>query len=534
MIRKFTLIFVIFAALTTVAFAQADGLTGEQIDELAEKVVLIYALDAAGEPISSGSGTIVNSTGQIFTNAHVVDEGENFAIFMLEDVNELPVLSYFATVQAIFDQMDFAILQINADADGNFLLTDQLDLPFLDVFAGIEDIDVSRGDEVFFFGYPSIGDGYQAFTSGNISIIENGDIDVERMPVAFRTDAELAPGNSGGLAVAADGTPLGIPTAVRSETTTGGRFGVVLPFPAVRALIDCGRNCTVDLPPSVAGPGSDADPGTAQGNGAEEPAQTTDVRGMPDPIWTCDTGAEITNGTEITVIQMRSGFSYNATAIGIGDFDPVLMVVNTDRQTGFCNDDSADAAQYAFSFPTTGVIEGKSTDSRVTFSQGSGQALGDMHLVVGGFGGMGGEFVLILEGMAVTPSADGDGDPFAIQVTDSMVRSGVNFEVYMIGIDNPLDPLVISSLTVGEDPIYCDDAGTDTCWNVLDALEDHGVITASRQVPADAQDANISLSPVEAAGAGIEEVIYYMTSYNQASSGNYVIAFHVTIAPTGQ
>jgi len=93
---------------------------------------------------------------------------------------------------------------------------------------------------------------------------------------------------------------------------------------------------------------------------------------------------------------------------------------------------------------------------------------------------------------------------------------------------------VLSSLTSEGAPISCDDAGTDTCWQVLDSLEEHGVITAARQVPADVQDANISISPVEAAGAGIEDVIYYMTSYNRASQGNYVIVFHVTIAPTNQ
>ncbi|MBC7810416.1 MAG: hypothetical protein H7175_04680, partial [Burkholderiales bacterium] len=53
---------------------------------------------------------------------------------------------------------------------------------------------------------------------------------------------------------------------------------------------------------------------------------------------TCDNGQTINNGMEVTVIQMRSGFTYTATAIGINGFDPVLAVIDTTTGSGLCTD----------------------------------------------------------------------------------------------------------------------------------------------------------------------------------------------------
>ncbi|NOG51547.1 MAG: hypothetical protein HND48_20570 [Chloroflexi bacterium] len=40
---------------------------------------------------------------------------------------------------------------------------------------------------------------------------------------------------------------------------------------------------------------------------------------------TCPDGIAFNNGVEV-VVNMRPGFSYTATAIGIGDFDPIIAV----------------------------------------------------------------------------------------------------------------------------------------------------------------------------------------------------------------
>src|SRR5687768_10016319 len=112
---------------------------------------------------------------------------------------------------------------------------------------------------------------------------------------------------------------------------------------------------------------------------------------------TCDNGAEFSSGIEFRVIQMRSGFTYTATAIGMNGFDPVLAVLNADG-TGLCSDDEPIAASYTANLPTTGVVPSSSLSSQVTFNHSDPSGFQDISLVVGGFGDQTGEFVLILEG----------------------------------------------------------------------------------------------------------------------------------------
>src|SRR5262245_5280181 len=66
----------------------------------------------------------------------------------------------------------------------------------------------------------------------------------------------------------------------------------------------------------------------------------------------CDNGTSFSNGVEFRIHQMRTGFNYTATAIGLNGFDPVLAVLNTNSNNGLCNDDDATATQYTANLPT--------------------------------------------------------------------------------------------------------------------------------------------------------------------------------------
>ena len=66
---------------------------------------------------------------------------------------------------------------------------------------------------------------------------------------------------------------------------------------------------------------------------------------------TCTDGRSFDNGIEVTVVQMRSGFTYTATAIGLNGFDPVLAVLDSSGN-GLCTDDNRDVAGYTVSLPT--------------------------------------------------------------------------------------------------------------------------------------------------------------------------------------
>jgi len=221
------------------AFAQTDDdniLSPDEIDSIAPSVVQIILL-VDGQPQSTGSGTIADSSGRIFTNRHVIAGGEDFVIALLQDVNERPVPMYRASLTLYAEEYDFAVLQIDRDLEGRPIDPSQLNLP---VFQGDTiSAPARRGDEVFIFGYPGIGDGYLVVTSGRIASIQNDEIILgETVPIWYQTDAEISPGNSGGLAVNANGEYIGIPTAVRSEERTGGRLSYILTFEAIQAVIE--------------------------------------------------------------------------------------------------------------------------------------------------------------------------------------------------------------------------------------------------------------------------------------------------------
>ena len=220
------------ASLFLTPCLSAQGrLASDDIDRIARAVVRVVAL-RNGEEVSSGSGTLVDRSGLVFTNRHVVAGGDDYVVKILEDPNELPIPRYRARLIGYSLDVDFAQLRIDRDERGRTIAT-HVNLPFVPAGAA----DVQRGDRVFVFGYPGIGDGYLALTQGTVSTIRNGSVDTRSLPVWYQTDAQIAPGSSGGLAVTVEGEVVGIPTTVRTERRTGGRLGGILPIGAVRAAI---------------------------------------------------------------------------------------------------------------------------------------------------------------------------------------------------------------------------------------------------------------------------------------------------------
>lgn len=232
MIKKWLFLLTLLVLIPlNIASAQDNDnvLSAQEIETIAAAVVRIET------PMATGSGTIISADGLIFTNRHVIEDGgRDFEIYMQEAVGELPVLQYHASLIAVFNELDFAVLQIDRDANGRALDTATLSLPHIERFAER----VSLADPVVIFGYPSIGDGYLVVTRGSVTSIENATIVGQRIPLWYRTDAQISPGNSGGLAVNLNGEFVGIPTEVRKEDDTLGRLGGLLAYPSIRTLIE--------------------------------------------------------------------------------------------------------------------------------------------------------------------------------------------------------------------------------------------------------------------------------------------------------
>lgn len=232
--KRLSIFLVFLLSLVLPMVVSAQDVTGASIEEVAASVVLIETYDGR-RAIGTGSGTIVSPDGYIYTNRHVIEDGDDFAIYMLEDISEQPRLMYFASLEFVSRNVDvdFAVLKIDRDRNGRSINPQNEALPYLPAASG----EVTVGDRIRIFGYPGIGDGYMVVTSGEVVTVQNGSIGGVRLPVWFWTDAEISSGNSGGLAINENGEWIGLPTWVVSEDRTAARLGGVLPLGAVDKLL---------------------------------------------------------------------------------------------------------------------------------------------------------------------------------------------------------------------------------------------------------------------------------------------------------
>lgn len=198
-------------------------------------------------PTSAGSGSINFQDDNIFvlTNRHVVEGHNEFLISVLFDVNEPAEPAYIADLFSFSPDYDVALLRIISDINGNEVTPNDLkcegdnskdcisQLLFEDDLYSI-----ARGDEVALFSYPGIGENELVYSEGIISSIKYDEYKGERMPIWLRTNADMAPGSSGGLAINNAGKVVGVPTYVRTEAQTGSRLGNILSAQVIFASLN--------------------------------------------------------------------------------------------------------------------------------------------------------------------------------------------------------------------------------------------------------------------------------------------------------
>lgn len=232
--------------LLITSFAASSGALAQapayDVDEVSRAAVQVHVDDGSG----SGTLLIVDNEALVFTNRHVVEGFDDATIAVLVDVNAPAEPMFKATLKGFSPAYDFAVLKLTTDMDGNAVSISQLRNGHFDGFT-VPDIplhdgedknnSVRRGDSIALFGYPGIGDDELVYTTGIISSVQFGEYEGQRMPMWYRTNAEMSPGNSGGMALNARGEFIGIPTSVRTEYETGGRLGSLLAVPLVMAVI---------------------------------------------------------------------------------------------------------------------------------------------------------------------------------------------------------------------------------------------------------------------------------------------------------
>jgi Do/DeqQ family serine protease len=173
------------------------------------------------ESQSLGSGVMVDPSGVILTNRHVIENATDVRI-ALSDGRE------YAVDIAIEDaQTDLAVLRIRDPKGATF--------PAI-TFADSDALQV--GDLVLAIGNP-FGVG-QTVTSGIVSGLARTGVESSDYEFFIQTDAAINPGNSGGALVDLDGHLVGINTAIYSQS--GGSVGIGFAIPAnmARLVADAG------------------------------------------------------------------------------------------------------------------------------------------------------------------------------------------------------------------------------------------------------------------------------------------------------
>ncbi len=258
----------------------------------------------------------------------------------------------------------------------------------------------------------------------------------------------------------------------------------------------------------------------------------------------CPDGTQIQNGVEV-IVNMRPGFTYTATAIGVNGYDPIIGVGDSSG-INLCNDDEPSAGKYSVSLPSTGEVDSNKTNAQMPFYH-SNSGLTDISLVIGSSDGSDGEFILVLEGMAVTTNdgkGAGAGDPYSVQITQNMIDSGLPLEVYMIAKVQELDPFMqlidsernVITLDDGS-AVECDDAGSNSCWGDNSSLEQSFVQAPNAQgIPGGSVDSMLSIGleglPLDPDPAN-NYLKFLMTSTGQSTFGEYIVVMHMGLKSGG-
>jgi putative serine protease PepD len=196
-------------------------------------VVTIEVSSPSGE--GSGSGEVIDPSGIVLTNDHVIAEGSGGRITVrLDDGTELP-----AEIVGRDPRTDLAVLRTEPDRR----------LPALDWG------DSNRlvvGEPVVALGAPlglsgSVTTGVVSALGRSVPVPTADGTGTTVLTGAIQTDASINPGNSGGALVDCDGRLVGINTAIATVPTTNGEgsgsigIGFAVPAAVARQIAEALR-----------------------------------------------------------------------------------------------------------------------------------------------------------------------------------------------------------------------------------------------------------------------------------------------------
>jgi serine protease Do len=172
-----------------------------------------------------GSGVIIDASGYVVTNAHVVASAQRIRVI-------LPPAPMRGGGSGRGRQYEARVVGVHAETDLALLKIDAADLPVLPLGSARAP---QAGQLVFAVGSP---EGLAStVTMGVISSVAR-QTDVAGPMLFIQTDAPINPGNSGGPLVDVDGTVVGINTFILSQSGGSQGLGFAIPAGVVKFVAD--------------------------------------------------------------------------------------------------------------------------------------------------------------------------------------------------------------------------------------------------------------------------------------------------------
>ncbi len=172
---------------------------------------------------SLGSGVLVDPSGLVVTNYHVIDQMTDVKV-ALSDQSEYP-----AEIVLRDQRNDLAVLKIAKGGEGPF--------PYMEM--GSSDA-VEVGDIALAIGDP-FGVG-QTVTQGIISALARTNVSQGGSAFYLQTDASINPGNSGGALVDTHARLVGINSAIFSQSGGSVGIGFAIPVDMVKIVVAAAKS----------------------------------------------------------------------------------------------------------------------------------------------------------------------------------------------------------------------------------------------------------------------------------------------------
>lgn len=179
----------------------------------------LFTLKPYQIPEGTGSGFIWDTSGNVITNFHVIQNADAAQVTLADQSN------WKAKLVGAAPDKDLAVLKVDAPASR---------LPAIPIGTSK---DLQVGQSVFAIGNPFGLD--QSLTTGVISALGREIESVTRRPIqgVIQTDAAINPGNSGGPLLDSAGRLIGVNTAIYSPSGASAGIGFAIPVDTVNRIV---------------------------------------------------------------------------------------------------------------------------------------------------------------------------------------------------------------------------------------------------------------------------------------------------------